>query len=63
MTLDEAQDAFYAEQTNKTAADYITEALQYFHDDMVTDMTVCRAAGEVAYWLKYGEIVKFPIPE
>lgn len=60
MTLDEAKEAFYAEQTNVTASDYITEALQYFHDEMVTEMTVCRAAGEVAFWLKFGRLQTFP---
>lgn len=60
MTLDEAQEEFYANQTNATAAAYITEALQYFQDDMVTDMAVCRAAGEVAYWLKWGRLQTFP---
>lgn len=60
MTLAEARAAFYANQTNSTAADYLIEAMQYFNDEMVTEMTVCRAAGEVAFWLKWGRLQTFP---
>lgn len=74
MTFEEAQQGFYDEPTPLTASRYITEAVQKVHDDIPDDddgnkigfnisLPLVQASGEVAFWLKFGSIIKMPPPE
>ena len=64
MTMDEAREAFYAAPNKVTAADYLAETLQFFTDrfknDEEDDFYLYRAAGEVAFWLKFDRVERMP---
>lgn len=52
MTLDQAIDNFRANSIDKTAANLIQTAIQYWNDAMITDNTLASYLREVAIWLE-----------
>jgi hypothetical protein len=51
MTLDAAQEAFEAEATNATAAEYLRQLRQYEADDMIGDDTFLNGLEEIQQFL------------
>lgn len=51
MTLDEAQDRFEETLDNQTVGDWLTVALQYWQDDMISDDTFAYIVNRIAQWL------------
>lgn len=66
-TMTEAREAFYAEPSNSTAAEYIIETLQHYTDrfnaELDDNFYLYRTAGEVGYWLKFDRIDRMPHPK
>lgn len=55
MTLDDAQEIFYHEESKTSAADYLEELIKYYGDEMIGWSTVREGVEEIIMFLRQHE--------